>query len=162
MVGQLVPGYCLGIGRYHTYIAEVPEFRERQCDDDPSVRHVSLIIIYGSTMMIRLTTYTGIGQCKAYALARHGIQNLALVNRNPVGETVANLRENFPHVHLKVFQLDITYENYVNQSVRDTAAAFGRLDVDVNNAGVAGAQHLTHEAPLLNRQRMVNTNLTGN
>lgn len=105
----------------------------------------------------------GIGKQTALAFARHGITRLALadVNKPALDTSIAALKTQYPDLQVLSFQLDVRDGAQVRQSVLDTARAFGRLDVAVNNAGIASSGRLTHETEDEEIERVVDVNLMG-
>jgi NAD(P)-dependent dehydrogenase (short-subunit alcohol dehydrogenase family) len=89
-------------------------------------------------------TSTGLGKLTAIHFAKSG-WNVAATMRNPEKETELTL---FPNI--KVFKLDVTHIDTVTNAVKDAIAAFGTIDVIVNNAGIGmyGALELTDEAAI--------------
>jgi NAD(P)-dependent dehydrogenase (short-subunit alcohol dehydrogenase family) len=80
----------------------------------------------------------GIGFETARRLAALGMTVLVGARDRERGETaVARLRERAHDVHL--VQLDVADDDSVARAAQDVTARFGRLDVLVNNAGIASA-----------------------
>lgn len=90
-------------------------------------------------MSIPYTDGLGIGQHTAYSLARQGVRSFALLDRNPIITTVSELKKIAPDVSVKQFELDVTDEKAVDDSIAQTVKEFGRLDYAVNNAGIGGS-----------------------
>jgi NAD(P)-dependent dehydrogenase (short-subunit alcohol dehydrogenase family) len=84
-------------------------------------------------------TIKGIGQYTAYALARQGVRSFALLDRSPVNQTASELQSIAPDVSIEEFELDVTNEKAIDDSIERTVKALGRLDYAVNNAGIGGA-----------------------
>lgn len=86
-------------------------------------------------------TSTGLGKLTAIHFAKLG-WNVAATMRTPEKETEITAYEN-----IKLFRLDVTNRAEVNAAVDDAIAAFGKIDVVVNNAGmgVYGALELAQE-----------------
>lgn len=82
---------------------------------------------------------SGIGRATAQRLAFEGA-HVALVDRNEEG--LAAVAATLPATS-KVWtrSLDISRENEVERCVTDVLAAFGRIDVLCNNAGIAGGDY---------------------
>ncbi|GGF70429.1 short-chain dehydrogenase [Paenibacillus albidus] len=86
-------------------------------------------------------TSTGLGKLTAIHFAKLG-WNVAATMRTPEKETELTAYDN-----IKLFKLDVTNLAEVNSAVDDAIAAFGKIDVVVNNAGmgVYGALELAEE-----------------
>jgi len=108
------------------------------------------IITMAKTIFITGTS-TGLGRLTALHFAKNG-WNVAATMRNPEKETAFAA---FPNI--KVFKLDVTQMDSVVSAVEDAIAAFGVVDVIVNNAGIGmyGALELTADADI-NKQFDVN------
>ncbi|KAF2852464.1 NAD(P)-binding protein [Plenodomus tracheiphilus IPT5] len=87
---------------------------------------------------------SGIGTHTAYSMARQG--------------TVKGLRRIFPEVSAQAFELDVTDEKAVNESIAQTVKEFGRLDYAVNNAGVGGIINTTDQIPKEDFEKVVAVN----
>ena len=89
-------------------------------------------------------TSSGLGKASAKYFADLG-WNVAATMRTPEKETELT---NYPGI--KVFKLDITNLAEVASAIRDAIAAFGKVDVVLNNAGmgVYGALELAKEADI--------------
>lgn len=57
--------------------------------------------------------------------------------------------------------VDVTQPSAVERMVADTIAAFGRLDIAVNNAGIGGESHPTGDYSLEGWQKVIDVNLNG-
>ncbi|ATY58758.1 NAD(P)-binding domain [Cordyceps militaris] len=92
---------------------------------------------------------SGIGKATALHFAQHGAAGLALADIRPasVAAVAALLGETHAHVRVVPLVLDVTSADGVRAAVAQAVAALGRLDVAVNNAGVAGTTSRTHELP---------------
>lgn len=100
--------------------------------------------IQGKTALITGAS-RGIGRAIALEFARHGIQQLILVARNPSRlEEVANvLADLHPNVEVIVRPLDLTRPVEVNIEIAQTWRDYGPIHILVNCAGVA------HQQPFL-------------
>jgi NAD(P)-dependent dehydrogenase (short-subunit alcohol dehydrogenase family) len=107
------------------------------------------------------TTAPGIGQYTAYAFARQGIRSFALLDRNPLTATVAQLKKDYPDVAIKTIEADVTSEPAVNDSIAQTVKEFGRIDHAVNNAGIGGAIKPTADIDLADFERVLAVNAKG-
>jgi NAD(P)-dependent dehydrogenase (short-subunit alcohol dehydrogenase family) len=86
-------------------------------------------------------TSSGLGKLTAKYFASQG-WNVAATMRTPEKETELTQYEN-----IKIFKLDVTDIAQVNTAVEQAVAAFGKIDVVVNNAGAGtyGALELAKE-----------------
>lgn len=86
-------------------------------------------------------TSTGLGKLTALYFAEQG-WNVAATMRSPEKETDLVKQEN-----IRLFRLDVTDRDQVRTAVADAIAAFGRIDVVMNNAGMGayGALELASE-----------------
>jgi NAD(P)-dependent dehydrogenase (short-subunit alcohol dehydrogenase family) len=86
-------------------------------------------------------TSSGLGKLTAKHFAALG-WNVAATMRSPEKETELNTIDN-----IKIFKLDVTAVEQVKTAVEESIAAFGRIDVVVNNAGMGtyGALELARE-----------------
>ncbi|MFH5185326.1 SDR family NAD(P)-dependent oxidoreductase [Paenibacillus sp. TAB 01] len=86
-------------------------------------------------------TSTGLGKLTAIHFAKLG-WNVAATMRTPEKKTELTAYDN-----IKLFKLDVTNLAEVNAAIDDAIAAFGKIDVVVNNAGmgVYGALELAQE-----------------
>ena len=100
----------------------------------------------------------GLGKAMALALAGAGAK-IALVARNleqlnQVAEAVKNAGS-----EARVFQADVADESAVRGLERDVVAAFGKVHILINNAGINIRKPIT-EFTLEEWNRVINTNLT--
>lgn len=102
----------------------------------------------------------GIGQYTAYALARQGVRSFALLDRNSVSTTVSQLKKISPDVSIKEFELDVTNERAVDDSIEKTVKEFGRLDYAVNNAGIGGSIKTSDQIPTEDFENVIAVNTT--
>jgi NAD(P)-dependent dehydrogenase (short-subunit alcohol dehydrogenase family) len=103
----------------------------------------------------------GIGQATALAFARQGVKSFALLDRNPLTDTISKLNQKHSSLSIKPIELDVTSESAVNDSVAATVKEFGRIDYAVNNAGTGGIFASTADTPLEDFQRVLAVNTTG-
>ncbi|KAF4784267.1 short-chain dehydrogenase [Colletotrichum scovillei] len=90
---------------------------------------------------------SGIGQKTALAFARNGITRLAItdINSQALEATKSLLSEKYPSAEVLTLPLNVRDAAEVKAGIAETVSRFGRLDVAVNNAGIAGKGELTHE-----------------
>lgn len=111
-----------------------------------------------------LTRSTGIGQYTAFALARHGVRQLALCDIRPgaLKDTTSELRKRHgDDVQLLSIEMDTSKEDSVHSAINDTVQAFSRLDIAVNNAGIGGTPKPTAQNEFDDWQRVTSVNLNG-
>ncbi|PSN65409.1 NAD(P)-binding protein [Corynespora cassiicola Philippines] len=104
---------------------------------------------------------SGIGQHAAYSLARQGVRSFALLDRNPITKTVAELKKSYPDISIKEIELDVANESAVNDSVDQTVKEFGRIDYALNNAGIGGALKTTDQVEKEDFERVLSVNTKG-
>jgi NAD(P)-dependent dehydrogenase (short-subunit alcohol dehydrogenase family) len=87
---------------------------------------------------------SGLGKASAKYFAENG-WNVAATMRSPEKET-----ELTKYSNIKIFKLDVTNLEQVHTATQEAIAAFGKIDVVVNNAGmgVYGALELASEADI--------------
>lgn len=73
----------------------------------------------------------------------------------------AELREQYPHIRVEIFTVDVTKEEQIAAAVQSVADKFGRIDISIHSAGIAGPPTPTHELPLSDWQRVIDVNQTG-
>jgi NAD(P)-dependent dehydrogenase (short-subunit alcohol dehydrogenase family) len=71
------------------------------------------------------------------------------------------LKKNYPDVAIKNFELDVTDEQAVNDSVTKTVKEFGRIDYALNNAGIGGGIKTTDNIDRSDFERVMAVNTTG-
>jgi NAD(P)-dependent dehydrogenase (short-subunit alcohol dehydrogenase family) len=97
---------------------------------------------------------TGIGRAAAKYFALHG-WNVAATMRDPSKETELNQIEN-----IRLFELDVTITQSIQQAIADTLQTYGNIDVIVNNAGY-GSVGVFEAARKEEIQRQFDTNVFG-
>ena len=70
-----------------------------------------------------------------------------MLDRNPITKTVSELNKISPDVSVKTFEIDVTDEKAIDDSIEKTVKEFGRLDYAVNNAGIGGMIKTTDQIP---------------
>lgn len=103
---------------------------------------------------------SGIGEACVLTFARGGAK-VALVDLNDeLGEKTvqAAKQAGSDAIYLKV---DVSDPQAVEKMVADTVAAFGRLDIAVNNAGIGGEQNATGAYSISGWHKVIDVNLNG-
>jgi len=100
----------------------------------------------------------GIGRASAVALARAGAR-VMVTDIADCAETVGLISA--AGGEARSLEVDVADEQQVANMVAATVAAFGRLDIAFNNAGVAGVFTKTHDYPSDDWARVIAVNLTG-
>jgi NAD(P)-dependent dehydrogenase (short-subunit alcohol dehydrogenase family) len=103
---------------------------------------------------------SGIGHATASLLAREGASVLVVARRRPeLDALVADIVA--AGGRASALAGDVRDEGFARQAVSDAIAAFGGLDVAVNNAGILGEMAPTPEISLAGWSETITTNLTG-
>lgn len=75
---------------------------------------------------------TGIGECTARLFTKHGAKVAIADVQDELGQSVASQLDSSKYIHC-----DVTNEDHIRSAVDETVAAFGKLDIMFNNAGIA-------------------------
>jgi len=62
---------------------------------------------------------------------------------------------------VKAIEMDVSKEQSIEDSVRNTVSAFGRIDIAVNNAGIGGPAKTSPDVTRSEWQTLLDINLTG-
>jgi NAD(P)-dependent dehydrogenase (short-subunit alcohol dehydrogenase family) len=102
----------------------------------------------------------GLGRSMVATLATAGA-NVVVASRNQ--ENISKVADaiNQKGQSALAITVDITNENQVNSLIEQTVAAFGSVDIIVNNAGRWGKSHKAEDTPLDEWRDVVEQNLTG-
>ena len=117
-----------------------------------------------STVVLITGASTGFGRAAAETLARRGYTVFATM-RDCSGGNAAN-RETLQslasreRLALHVLDLDVTHEASVDQAIQDALSRAGRIDVVINNAGIA-ALGLTEAYTIEQFQQLFDVNVFG-
>ncbi|WP_159884968.1 glucose 1-dehydrogenase [Paenibacillus puerhi] len=105
---------------------------------------------------------SGLGRATALQLAQEGAR-LALVdlNRASLDESKAVILQKSPEAEVLVVTADVSDVQAVQQYVKETVAAYGKIDGFFNNAGIEGKQNPTAEYGIDEFQKVVGINLNG-
>jgi NAD(P)-dependent dehydrogenase (short-subunit alcohol dehydrogenase family) len=102
----------------------------------------------------------GIGRATAVAFGREGARVVVADVNLEGAEATATMVGDAGGEALAV-QTDVSEDGAVRAMVDRCVEAFGGLDVAFNNAGIEGAQGVTHECTMENWDRVVDVNLKG-
>ncbi len=90
-----------------------------------------------SKIILVTGTSTGMGKITALSLAKAGHTIIAAM-RDTTGKNQAVANELGTVKNIEVIDLDVTNDQSVEKGIRDVISKYGKIDVLVNNAGVAG------------------------
>lgn len=104
----------------------------------------------------------GIGEAIAHRLATLGI-HLVLCARNTekLAHLAERLQQDAPHIKTLTLPCDVRDHHQVQTVVKETRKTFGRVDILINNAGVAPHTGLLQEMSVEDIDRTIDTNLKG-
>lgn len=104
----------------------------------------------------------GIGEAIAHHLAKLGL-HLVLCARNTqkLAQLADRLKQEAPDSKTLTLACDVRNHEQVQAVVEETRKAFGRIDVLINNAGVAPHTGLMQEISIEDIDRTIDTNLKG-
>lgn len=96
-------------------------------------------------------------------LAKYGVENIAMgdVQETALQALADEVRRAYPAVDCLVLALDVTSEASVAAAVRATVARFGRVDMGLNIAGVAGPGGRGPAVDFADWKKTVDVNLHG-
>lgn len=82
----------------------------------------------------------GIGRGTVLGLAKYGVQKIAMgdIQETEMQSLAVQVKEEYPGAECLVLHLDVTSEESVQAAVKATVERFGRIDIALNIAGVAG------------------------
>lgn len=103
---------------------------------------------------------SGIGEACVLRFAQDGAKVVVVDLNSELGEkTVASVKQaGSDGIFLRV---DVSSPEAAEQMVADTVAAFGRLDIAVNNAGIGGELNPTGNYSIAGWQKVIDVNLNG-
>lgn len=103
----------------------------------------------------------GIGRAIALEMARAGYWVVVVdTDRGGASETVEEIRQTYAG-RAEQFVANVSSEDDVAAAVDETISEYGRLDVLVNNAGIAGVRASITEYPLEIFDQVIETNVRG-
>lgn len=118
-------------------------------------------MLQGKTTLITGAS-SGIGQACAEAFAKQG-SNLVLCSRSIDKLEAINLAlaESFPDIKVHVFALDVQNREAVKTALGALPEEFSKIDVLINNAGLALGKSPIQEADIDDWEIMIDTNIKG-
>jgi NADP-dependent 3-hydroxy acid dehydrogenase YdfG len=104
-----------------------------------------------------------LGRATAFNLAKNGVRNLALTDLSSENllATSKEIKAQYPHVEIEAMQLDVCDEKAVDSTVLQAVKRFGRIDVGLNFAGIAGTGKATAESEEKDWMKVIDVNLNG-
>ncbi len=107
--------------------------------------------------------HRGLGKTMCQAVAECGSD---VVINYPFEEEKSQAEETAGHlselgIRVRIFKADVTQVRQVEAMFEDSQAAFNRLDVLINNAGITSAPNRIHEMPVEDWERVMAVNLRG-
>ncbi|MGE0200955.1 MAG: SDR family oxidoreductase [Candidatus Melainabacteria bacterium] len=104
----------------------------------------------------------GLGEAIAHKLAGRGLSLvLAARSETNLNRVAGELQQAFPGIQVLVAPTDVSDATQVEKLVQKTLQAFGRVDVLINNAGVAGKIALLQEISPEDIHRTIDITLKG-
>ena len=110
----------------------------------------------------RIAVVTGASQGFGYAISKRLIQSGAKVinfDKDPEATAEANNKGEF--TFSDIFQIDITNYKTVENAIKSIIDKHKKIDIFVNNAGIAGPSFKTWEYPLDQWSRVIDIDLNG-
>ncbi len=104
---------------------------------------------------------SGIGLSCAEIFAREGARLILAARRQ---KKLANLAEKLKSKHKTeclVIRLDVRHQNEVEQKIKSLPAAWKKIDILINNAGLSRGLDKLHEGRLPDWEEMIDTNIKG-
>lgn len=86
---------------------------------------------------------------------------LADLNREHLLATSEEIKSQYPDVEIEYMQVDVCDEEGVNNAVLQAVKRFGRIDVGINFAGIAGTGKATDESEEQSWLKVIDVNLNG-
>lgn len=103
---------------------------------------------------------SGIGEACALTFARGGAKVVVVDVDSDLGETTVSAVKQAGSDAI-LLRVDVADPDAVEQMVERTFAAFGRLDIAVNNAGIGGESNPTGSYSIAGWRKVINVNLNG-
>ncbi len=110
-------------------------WRDNHERQDPSKRRIYMFDLTGKVAFVTGAS-SGIGRASALALANQGAKVVVTARRLEKLQALAAEIKQHGHEALSL-QMDVTKKEEIDAAIADTIKTFGRLDILLNNAGVA-------------------------
>ena len=104
---------------------------------------------------------SGIGKATAWILAEHGYNLIVTGRRSARLNELKNLLEKQYNIKVLPLSFDIRDNNEVIRFINSLSPEWKKIDVLINNAGLAAGLNPIHEGVLNNWERMIDTNIKG-
>lgn len=105
---------------------------------------------------------SGIGEATAHLLAKNGCHLLLIARR---AEKLRQLKEKiqlqFPHLEIQYFSIDIRERNELTHCISENQNLFQKVQILVNNAGLAKGVESVQNAQWSDWESMIDTNIKG-
>ena len=124
---------------------------------------VAEISYFALTMPITFITgaTAGFGEATAWKFAAHGYDLIINGRRKEKLQSLADTLENKYNVAVMQLEFDVRDQKAVTENITQLPGDWKKIDVLVNNAGLALGRDLFHEASLDDWNGMVDTNIKG-
>jgi len=103
----------------------------------------------------------GIGLACAEVFAREGARLILAARREKKLVKLAEKLKNKYKTETLIIRLDVRHQNEVDQKIANIPAAWKKIDVLINNAGLSRGLAKLHEGELLDWEEMIDTNVKG-
>ena len=110
----------------------------------------------------RISVVTGASQGFGYAISKRFVQSGAkVINIDKDPEATAEAKNKADFDFSDTFQIDITDYKTVNNTIENIIDKHNKIDIFVNNAGIAGPSFKTWEYPLDQWKQVIDIDLNG-
>ena len=110
----------------------------------------------------RIAVVTGGSQGFGYAISKRLVQSGAkVINIDKDPEATAEAKSKGDFDFSDIFQIDITDYKIVNNTIENIIDKHNKIDIFVNNAGIAGPSFKTWEYPLDQWKQVIDIDLNG-
>ena len=110
----------------------------------------------------RISVVTGASQGFGYAISKRLVQSGAkVINIDKDPDATAEAKSKSEFDFSDIFQIDITDYKSVNNTIENIINKYKKIDIFVNNAGIAGPSFTTWEYPLDQWSQVIDIDLNG-